>query len=178
MGILMIRCSKTGRAISTGTYVESAAFRSSPVFFGQTYCPHCDATHEWLREMHGSAILHLSTALSTSDKLCREHGKLGNEPPMSEKVISKHQAVEMRCPLLPRLCCKTLIETIDEHQERSPLDRATSLNSQIERYRRARATRAPAIRKQDKDSHRPQIVRLPRCELSDRSRQIRCRESR
>jgi hypothetical protein len=47
MGILMIRCSKTGRAISTGTFVEPAAFRSSPVFFGQTYCPHCDATHEW-----------------------------------------------------------------------------------------------------------------------------------
>jgi hypothetical protein len=37
MGILMIRCSKTGRAISTGTFVEPAAFRSSPVFFGQTY---------------------------------------------------------------------------------------------------------------------------------------------
>jgi hypothetical protein len=48
MGILMIHCSKTGRAISTGIYFESAAaFRSSPVFFGQTYCPHCDATHEW-----------------------------------------------------------------------------------------------------------------------------------
>jgi hypothetical protein len=78
---------------------------------------------------------------------------------MSEKVISRHQAVEMRCPLLLRLYCKTLIETIDEHQERSPLDRATSLNSQIEHYRRARATRAPAIRNQDKDSHRPEIVR-------------------
>ena len=47
MGILMIRCSRTGRAISTGTYVEPAAFRSSPVFFGQTYCPYCDVTHEW-----------------------------------------------------------------------------------------------------------------------------------
>jgi len=47
MGILMIRCSKTGREISTGTYVEAATFRSSPVFFGQTYCPHCDAIHEW-----------------------------------------------------------------------------------------------------------------------------------
>jgi hypothetical protein len=47
MGVLMIRCSKTGRAISTGTYVDAAAFRSSPVFFGQTYCAHCNATHEW-----------------------------------------------------------------------------------------------------------------------------------
>ncbi len=47
MGILMIRCSRTGQAIPTGTHVEAAAFRSSPVFFGQTYCRHCDATHEW-----------------------------------------------------------------------------------------------------------------------------------
>jgi len=47
MGVLMIRCSRTGRAISTGTYVDAAAFRSSPVFFGQTHCPHCHATHEW-----------------------------------------------------------------------------------------------------------------------------------
>jgi len=47
MGVLMILCSRTGRAISTGTYVDAAAFRSSPVFFGQTYCPHCNATHEW-----------------------------------------------------------------------------------------------------------------------------------
>ncbi len=47
MGILMIRCSRTGRAISTGTHVEAAAFRSSPVFFGQTYCRHCEAPHEW-----------------------------------------------------------------------------------------------------------------------------------
>jgi hypothetical protein len=47
MGVLMIRCSRTGRAIPTGTYVDAAAFRSSPVFFGQTHCPHCHATHEW-----------------------------------------------------------------------------------------------------------------------------------
>ncbi len=47
MGVLVIRCSRTGRSISTGIHVEAAAFRSSPVFFGQTYCPYCDATHEW-----------------------------------------------------------------------------------------------------------------------------------
>jgi hypothetical protein len=47
MGILMIRCSRTGRAISTGTHVEPAAFRASPVFFGQTFCPHCNMRHEW-----------------------------------------------------------------------------------------------------------------------------------
>ena len=67
MGILMIRCSKTGRAISTGTYVESAAFRSSPVFFGQTYCPQMRRMNG-LRETHGFAILYLPTTPSTSDK--------------------------------------------------------------------------------------------------------------
>ena len=48
MGIRMICRSKTRRAISTGTYIESeaAAFRSSPVFFrAQTDCPHCGAPH-------------------------------------------------------------------------------------------------------------------------------------
>ncbi len=47
MGMLMIRCPKTGRAISTGTYVEIPAFRSAPVFFSRTYCLHCHAMHEW-----------------------------------------------------------------------------------------------------------------------------------
>jgi hypothetical protein len=69
MGILMIRCSRTGQAISTGTHVEAAAFRSSPVFFGQTYCPHCDATHEWFARDDGSAILRLPTKPSTRDSI-------------------------------------------------------------------------------------------------------------
>ncbi len=47
MSMLMIRCPKTGRAIFTGRYIESAVFRSSPVFFSRTYCPLCDVTHEW-----------------------------------------------------------------------------------------------------------------------------------
>ena len=47
MSILMIRCPKTGQAISTGREVEIAAFRSAPVFFSRTYCPLCRETHEW-----------------------------------------------------------------------------------------------------------------------------------
>ena len=47
MGMLMIRCPKTGRAISTDRYVELATFRTSAVFFSQTYCPLCRVTHEW-----------------------------------------------------------------------------------------------------------------------------------
>ena len=47
MSMLMIRCPKTGQAISTGREVEIAAFRSTPVFFSRTYCPLCRVTHEW-----------------------------------------------------------------------------------------------------------------------------------
>ena len=47
MGVLMFRCPKTQRTISTGRTVEIAAFRSAPVFFGRTYCPLCHVVHEW-----------------------------------------------------------------------------------------------------------------------------------
>ena len=47
MGMLMIRCPKTGQAIFTGRYVESATFLSTPVFFSRTHCPLRQATHEW-----------------------------------------------------------------------------------------------------------------------------------
>ena len=50
MSMLMIRCPKTGQAISTGKEVEIAAFRSTPVFFGRTYCPLCRVTHEWFAQ--------------------------------------------------------------------------------------------------------------------------------
>ena len=35
MGMLMIRCPKTGRAISTGRHIESRFFSSTPVFFSR-----------------------------------------------------------------------------------------------------------------------------------------------
>jgi hypothetical protein len=44
---LMIRCLKTGLAISTGKHIESKLFSSTPVFFSSTYCPHCRVRHEW-----------------------------------------------------------------------------------------------------------------------------------
>jgi hypothetical protein len=47
MGVLMIRCPSTGRAISTGRHVDPAAFRSAPVFFSRTDCPLCHMVHEW-----------------------------------------------------------------------------------------------------------------------------------
>jgi len=51
VGTITIRCPKTGRAISTGREVASAAaFRSVAVFFGRTYCTHCRVTHEWFAQ--------------------------------------------------------------------------------------------------------------------------------
>ena len=47
MGKLMIRCPKTSEAIFTGRYVAAESFHSTPVFFSQAYCPHCNLFHEW-----------------------------------------------------------------------------------------------------------------------------------
>ncbi len=47
MVMLMVRCPATGRAISTGIEVDPALYASTPVFFSQTFCPHCRVQHEW-----------------------------------------------------------------------------------------------------------------------------------
>jgi hypothetical protein len=61
MGVVMIKCPKTGRDISTGITADRVRFNSTPVFFAHTYCPICRATHEWfakdawVREPHAKA---------------------------------------------------------------------------------------------------------------------------
>jgi hypothetical protein len=47
VGVIMINCPQTGRAISTGMKMDRPGFNRSPVFFGRTYCPHCRTNHEW-----------------------------------------------------------------------------------------------------------------------------------
>ena len=47
MGIVMISCPETRRAISTGIQADRAAFHTTPVFFSRTLCPFCRVTHEW-----------------------------------------------------------------------------------------------------------------------------------
>ena len=47
VGTVMIRCPKTGRAISTGIRADVATFHATPVFFSQVLCPLCQLTHEW-----------------------------------------------------------------------------------------------------------------------------------
>lgn len=43
----MIRCPRTGGAITTGMKADREAFRCSTVFFSRTYCAGCQANHEW-----------------------------------------------------------------------------------------------------------------------------------
>jgi hypothetical protein len=45
--MIMIRCPGTGREVPTGIEADHSQFRSSPVFFARTYCPHCRVRHEW-----------------------------------------------------------------------------------------------------------------------------------
>lgn len=47
MGVVMIRCPKTNRAISTGIEVDRATFNSTTVFFSRAWCPLCRITHGW-----------------------------------------------------------------------------------------------------------------------------------
>ncbi len=47
MGLIMVKCPATGRAISTGMQMDGVRFRRMPVFFGRCHCPACDIEHEW-----------------------------------------------------------------------------------------------------------------------------------
>jgi hypothetical protein len=47
MGMVMIKCPQTGRAIPTGIEVDRERFRCSPVFFSRTHCPVCRTSHDW-----------------------------------------------------------------------------------------------------------------------------------
>jgi hypothetical protein len=47
VGILMIKCPQTGRAIPTGIKADHESFRCSAVFFARTLCSICQANHDW-----------------------------------------------------------------------------------------------------------------------------------
>jgi len=47
MGVVMIKCPGTGRAIPTGMKADRERFRCSPVFFARTFCLICQDNHEW-----------------------------------------------------------------------------------------------------------------------------------
>ncbi len=47
MGMLMVKCPQTGRAIPTGIETDHESFQRSTVFFSRTRCPICRADHAW-----------------------------------------------------------------------------------------------------------------------------------
>ena len=47
MGIIMIKCPQTGRAIPTGIKADRESFRRSAVFFARTHCSICQTNHDW-----------------------------------------------------------------------------------------------------------------------------------
>ena len=47
MGMVMIKCPHTGRAISTGIEAERESYGRAAVFFARTFCPICRTNHEW-----------------------------------------------------------------------------------------------------------------------------------
>ena len=47
MGMVMVKCPQTGRAIPPGIKTDRESFGRSPVFFGRTPCPICHVHHAW-----------------------------------------------------------------------------------------------------------------------------------
>ncbi len=64
MGLVMIRCPRTGQEIPTGIEMEREQFGSAPVFFARVDCPVCGRQHEWFA---GDAWLCESTAVREAD---------------------------------------------------------------------------------------------------------------
>jgi len=47
MGMVMVKCPLTGRAIPTGIETDRESFQRSTVFFARTRCPICRTDHAW-----------------------------------------------------------------------------------------------------------------------------------
>lgn len=47
MGMVMVKCPETGRAIPTGIESDRETFLRSVVFYANTRCPLCRANHNW-----------------------------------------------------------------------------------------------------------------------------------
>ena len=47
MGMVMVKCPRTGHAIPTGIKTDRESFSRSAVFFSRTRCVICHADHAW-----------------------------------------------------------------------------------------------------------------------------------
>ena len=50
MVMLIIRCPRTRREVSTGIKIEPENFKTLPVFFSRSFCPICRVEHEWFAQ--------------------------------------------------------------------------------------------------------------------------------
>ena len=50
MGMVMVRCPQTGRAIPTGIKIDRESFGRRPVFYSRTHCPTCQTDHSWFAQ--------------------------------------------------------------------------------------------------------------------------------
>ncbi len=49
MGVVMIRCPRTGDEVSTGLEMDQATWDGLPVVPSRMHCPACRAEHVWSR---------------------------------------------------------------------------------------------------------------------------------
>jgi len=54
MGMVMIKCPQTGRAIQPASRSIASAFGAARYFFSRTRCPVCHADHAWFARKPGS----------------------------------------------------------------------------------------------------------------------------
>ena len=47
MGVVMIRCPRTGSEVSTGLEMDRATWNALPVVPSRMHCPACRAVHMW-----------------------------------------------------------------------------------------------------------------------------------
>ena len=47
MGMVMVKCPETGRAIPTGIETDRESYQRCAVFFARTRCPICSIEHGW-----------------------------------------------------------------------------------------------------------------------------------
>jgi hypothetical protein len=50
MGMVMVKCPQTGRAIPTGIRIDHDSFQRRPVFYSRTHCPTCRTDHTWFAQ--------------------------------------------------------------------------------------------------------------------------------
>ena len=48
MGVMLIKCPKTGLDLSTGILTDIVTFSRIPQVPSQTACPHCGSVHFWM----------------------------------------------------------------------------------------------------------------------------------